>query len=138
MMTSPWMWLAGALCLAATCAAAGDDAPLNIFIIPHTHDDVGWLEVCGPWADGQAGCVPVWALGQPHAPPSAQTVDNYYISEVQWILDTVLLQVLPANPARKMTYVEISFFQRWWQEQTVGAGCGAGRAPLTFSLRFVG
>lgn len=48
-----------------------------------------------------------------------QTVDEYYIFYVQWILDTAVLDSLLANPARKFTYVELSFFQRWWNEQTV-------------------
>lgn len=67
------------------------------------------------WADRTPGC--------PILPPSpAQTVDEYYVSEVQWILDTAVVDSLLANPARKMTYVEISYFQRWWNEQSVRSG----------------
>jgi hypothetical protein len=90
---------------------------LNVFIIAHTHDDVGWLQV-RVFREGMSRCsVCDFRRSFP------QTVDNYYLSEVQWILDTVLLDALVANPSRKFTYVEISFFQRWWNEQTVGVEC---------------
>ena len=36
---------------------------------------------------------------------------------VQYILDSVILG-LQQNPDRKFIYVEIAFFQRWWDEQT--------------------
>jgi lysosomal alpha-mannosidase len=62
---------------------------LKVFIIPHTHDDVGWLS----------------------------TVDEYYIQQVQFILDTTT-QALLDNPARKFTYVEVGFFKRWFDQQT--------------------
>jgi len=73
--------------------------PLNIHIIAHTHDDVGWLK----------------------------TVDQYFYGAnntiqragVQYILDTVISQ-LQMNPARRFIYVEIAFFQRWWREQNEG------------------
>ena len=66
---------------------------INVHIIPHTHDDVGWLK----------------------------TVDQYYYGAnntiqhagVQYILDTVVAQCL-MNPDRKFTYVEQAFFQRWY------------------------
>jgi len=71
---------------------------VNVHIIPHTHDDVGWLK----------------------------TVDQYFMGAnnsiqhagVQYILDSVLL-ALEANPDRKFIYVEQAFFQRWWREASV-------------------
>eukprot|EP01088_Endostelium_zonatum_P015287 TRINITY_DN367_c0_g1_i1.p1 TRINITY_DN367_c0_g1~~TRINITY_DN367_c0_g1_i1.p1 ORF type:complete len:994 (-),score=215.51 TRINITY_DN367_c0_g1_i1:47-2986(-) len=73
--------------------------PLNIHIIAHTHDDVGWLK----------------------------TVDQYYYGAnntiqragVQYILDTVVSE-LQKNPARRFIYVEIAFFKRWWNQQNEG------------------
>ena len=73
------------------------DEVLQIHLVPHTHDDVGWLK----------------------------TVDQYYygannsiqIAGVQYILDSVI-PALEANPMRHFIYVEIAFFKRWWQQQT--------------------
>lgn len=62
---------------------------LNVHLIPHTHDDAGWLI----------------------------TVDQYYMQEVQNILDNVISE-LRKNPHRTFMYVEQAFFQRWWHEQT--------------------
>uniref|UniRef100_A0A1I8J3I0 Alpha-mannosidase n=1 Tax=Macrostomum lignano TaxID=282301 RepID=A0A1I8J3I0_9PLAT len=49
----------------------------NVHLVPHTHDDVGWL----------------------------RTVDQYYYYEVQFIIDTVIEELLD-NPERKFTYVK--------------------------------
>ena len=70
---------------------------LNVHLVPHSHDDVGWHK----------------------------TVDQYYYGSrkiidtggVQYILDSVVLSLM-ADPARKFVYVEQAFFQRWWNEQT--------------------
>ncbi|CAF1135817.1 unnamed protein product [Adineta steineri] len=75
----------------------GDPNKLNVHIVPHTHDDVGWLK----------------------------TVDQYYYGArnniqhagVQYILDSVM-HSLEENPDRRFMYVEIAFFWRWWNEQT--------------------
>ncbi|KAI7795198.1 lysosomal alpha-mannosidase [Triplophysa rosa] len=69
---------------------------LNVHLVPHTHDDVGWLK----------------------------TVDQYYYGDrnniqhagVQYILDSVVDQ-LQKDPARRFIYVEIAFFYRWWKQQ---------------------
>ena len=76
--------------------AAGNSSspPLNIHLIAHTHDDVGWLK----------------------------TVDEYYYglrsdiqkAGVQYILDSVV-RTLNRNPERKFIYVEVGFFYRWWK-----------------------
>ena len=55
---------------------------LDVFIVPHTHDDTGWLS----------------------------TVDEYYINQVQWILSTLepaLEATSPSGPKRKFSYVEM-------------------------------
>ncbi|RHY22207.1 hypothetical protein DYB25_010886, partial [Aphanomyces astaci] len=62
---------------------------LNVHLIPHTHDDPGWLI----------------------------TVDQYFTQEVDYILDTVVTE-LQKDPKRRFMYVEQSFFQRWWREQS--------------------
>jgi len=70
---------------------------LNVHLVPHTHDDVGWLK----------------------------TVDQYYYgshseiqeASVQYILDTVVTSLLE-DEHRRFIYVEIAFFNRWWDEQS--------------------
>ncbi|XP_076297759.1 lysosomal alpha-mannosidase II [Lasioglossum baleicum] len=74
-----------------------DKTKLNIHLVAHTHDDVGWLK----------------------------TVDQYFfgsrsktqLAGVQYILDSVV-QALLANPERKFMYVETAFFWKWWERQT--------------------
>ena len=68
-----------------------------VHLIPHSHDDVGWLK----------------------------TVDEYYYNWnrgtfnacVRDILNTVS-KALIDNPQRTFTQVEIKFFSMWWAEQT--------------------
>ncbi|XP_071830046.1 lysosomal alpha-mannosidase-like isoform X3 [Apostichopus japonicus] len=69
---------------------------LNVHIVPHTHDDVGWLK----------------------------TVDQYFYGAnnsiqhagVQYIIDSVVSE-LDKDPKRRFIYVEMAFFERWWREQ---------------------
>ncbi|CAG5117924.1 unnamed protein product, partial [Candidula unifasciata] len=61
---------------------------INVHLVPHTHDDVGWLI----------------------------TVDQYYYRQVQFILDGVIAE-LQADPTKRFIYVEIAFFSRWFNEQ---------------------
>ena len=76
---------------------AKDQEKLQVHLVPHTHDDVGWLK----------------------------TVDQYYYGYknyiqqacVRNILDSVISQ-LRENPSRRFIYVEIAFFERWWNEQS--------------------
>ncbi|KAK8799640.1 hypothetical protein WA158_006188 [Blastocystis sp. Blastoise] len=67
---------------------ANTDKVITVHILPHTHDDPGWLV----------------------------KADQYYVKQVRYILDTVVA-ALKVNPTRKFSYVEQSFFQRWWNEQ---------------------
>lgn len=70
---------------------------LNVHIVPHTHDDVGWLK----------------------------TVDQYYYGSrtkiqkagVQYILDSVVQELL-RDPEKRFIYVESAFFFKWWKDQT--------------------
>ncbi|CAH1141510.1 unnamed protein product [Phyllotreta striolata] len=69
---------------------------INVHIVPHTHDDVGWLK----------------------------TVDQYYYGSktniqnagVQYILDSVV-ESLKKDPNRRFIYVETAFFWKWWIKQ---------------------
>ncbi|XP_029772977.1 lysosomal alpha-mannosidase isoform X1 [Suricata suricatta] len=79
-----------------TCPAVHPDM-LNVHLVAHTHDDVGWLK----------------------------TVDQYFYglyndvqhAGVQYILDSVISSLL-VEPTRRFIYVEIAFFSRWWHQQT--------------------
>ncbi|KAL5724488.1 alpha-mannosidase [Ranunculus cassubicifolius] len=70
---------------------------INVHLVAHTHDDVGWLK----------------------------TIDQYYVGSnnsiqgacVQNVLDSVI-QALLADNNRKFIYVEQAFFQRWWRDQS--------------------
>ncbi|XP_029440965.1 lysosomal alpha-mannosidase [Rhinatrema bivittatum] len=72
---------------------------LNVHLVPHTHNDVGWLK----------------------------TVDQYFYGAqssiqqagVQYILDSVIPQLL-ADPSKRFIYVEVAFFYRWWNQQSQG------------------
>ncbi|XP_030940374.1 probable alpha-mannosidase At5g13980 [Quercus lobata] len=70
---------------------------LNVHLVPHSHDDVGWLK----------------------------TIDQYYLGTnntiqgacVQDVLDSMVPALL-ADRNRKFIFVEQAFFQRWWNEQS--------------------
>ena len=57
---------------------------LKVHLIPHSHDDVGWLK----------------------------TVDEYYYDQVQYILDTVVADLYEA-PYKRFIFVEVGFLLRW-------------------------
>lgn len=63
---------------------------LNIHIVAHTHDDVGWLK----------------------------TVDQYYNQDVRFILDSVIAALLK-DPTKRFIYVESIYFFKWWQRQPI-------------------
>ena len=70
-----------------------DAVNLTIHLVPHSHDDVGWLK----------------------------TVDNYFYggdqdtqwAGVQYTIDTVVSE-LSAHPEYKFVIVEMAFLYRWW------------------------
>ncbi|KAL2520356.1 Glycosyl hydrolase family 38 protein [Forsythia ovata] len=73
------------------------DGKLNVHLVPHSHDDVGWLK----------------------------TVDQYYVGSnnsiqgacVENVLDSVVMS-LRRDPNRKFIFAEMAFFNRWWEEQS--------------------
>ena len=73
-----------------------DDGVLNVHIVPHTHDDVGWLKTVEEYYYGLN-----------------QTIQH---AHVQSILTTVM-EALLANPNRTFSFVETKFFSMWWKEQ---------------------
>lgn len=63
---------------------------LNIHVIPHSHDDAGWLRTFSEYYDGSKG-----------------------MGCVRCVLDTMLIS-LTENQNRTFTYAEISFFEQWY------------------------
>ena len=85
-------------CGYSTCPAwSTDPNTLNVHLIAHSHDDVGYRK----------------------------TVDEYYYGTkpdevyagVQYIIDTVVKE-LRKDPQRKYIQVETGFFKRWWDQQS--------------------
>ncbi|XP_061576630.1 lysosomal alpha-mannosidase [Cololabis saira] len=70
---------------------------LNVHLVPHTHDDVGWLKTVDQYFYGDR--------------------NNIQHAGVQYILDSVVDQLMK-NPDRRFIYVETAFFYRWWKQQT--------------------
>ncbi|XP_058513984.1 lysosomal alpha-mannosidase-like isoform X3 [Ochotona princeps] len=93
------LWLVAGRTRAADYEACPRVQPdmLNVHLVAHTHDDVGWI----------------------------YTVDQYYYGGqndllhpgVKNILDSVFA-ALQAEPSRRFVYVEMAFFSRWWHQQT--------------------
>jgi lysosomal alpha-mannosidase len=75
----------------------GKEGFINVHLVSHTHDDVGWLK----------------------------TVDQYFYGSnagkqeatVQYVLDSVVDE-LAKDPTKRFVYVEIAYFWRWWNEQS--------------------
>ena len=96
--------------------AAPRKGVLNVHIVPHTHDDVGWRK----------------------------TVDQYYTGQnnsiqhagVRYILDSVV-RSLAEDPERKFVYAEQGFFQRWWAQQTAEVQALTRRLVRAGQLQFI-
>ncbi|PKA54015.1 alpha-mannosidase [Apostasia shenzhenica] len=72
------------------------DGKINVHLVAHTHDDVGWLKTVDEYYDGSNNSI------------QGACVRN--------ILDSVIVALLK-DPNRKFVYVEQAFFQTWWAEQ---------------------
>lgn len=69
---------------------------LNVHIVAHTHDDVGWLKTVDQYYYG--------------------TKQNYQKANVQIILDSVVASLLK-DPSKRFIYVESAYFFKWWHDQ---------------------
>ncbi|KAL2333816.1 hypothetical protein Fmac_015029 [Flemingia macrophylla] len=89
--------LAGAKYIKYDTGAGVVPGKLNVHLVAHSHDDVGWLK----------------------------TVDQYYVGSnnsiqgacVENVLDSVVVS-LQKDPNRKFVFAEMAFFHRWWVEQS--------------------
>ena len=84
-----------------------DNKKLNIHLIPHSHDDVGWMT----------------------------TPDGYYESVRQIITNVV--KSLEANASRRFIQVEQYFFHRWWTEQNAATQAAVKKLVENGQLAFV-
>ncbi|KAG9146043.1 hypothetical protein Leryth_016602 [Lithospermum erythrorhizon] len=89
---------------------------LNVHLVPHSHDDVGWLK----------------------------TIDQYYVGSnnsiqvacVENILDSVVMSLL-RDPYRKFVFAEMAFFDRWWRRQSAEVQQSVRKLVDSGQLEFV-
>ncbi|KAI7740064.1 hypothetical protein M8C21_022126 [Ambrosia artemisiifolia] len=92
------------------------EGKLNVHLVPHSHDDVGWLK----------------------------TVDQYFIGSnnsiqvacVENVLDSVVVALL-RDPNRKFIFAEMAFFRRWWLIQSEGIKDQVKKLVSAGQLEFV-
>jgi hypothetical protein len=68
--------------------------PLTMHVVPHSHDDVGWLKTVDEYFDGSH-------------------------KDIQWtnvrVELTTIVDSLLDDPKRKFSEVEMKFFSMWWE-----------------------
>jgi alpha-mannosidase len=79
-------------------AATSAPGVLNVHVVPHTHDDVGWRKTVEQYYYGYNTTME--RCGSVHA------------------IITTSIQALTENPSRTFTYVEMKFLSMWWYNQT--------------------
>ena len=89
---------------------------LNVHIVPHTHDDVGWLKTVDQYFSG--------------ANASIQQAD------VRRIISSVVDE-LSKDPKRTFVYAEMAFFSRWWREQDASTRANVRALVVDGRLSFV-
>ncbi|XP_024975832.1 alpha-mannosidase [Cynara cardunculus var. scolymus] len=92
------------------------EGKLNVHLVPHSHDDVGWLK----------------------------TVDQYFVGSnnsiqgacVENVLDSVVMSLL-RDPNRKFIFAEMAFFHRWWELQSPDIQAAVKKLVSAGQLEFV-
>ena len=80
-----------------------DPDKLNVHIVAHSHDDVGWLKTVDQYYEGSNR-------------KGWNGWEENQRAGVQYIIDTVV-QALAWDPDKRFIQVETAFFWRWWREQ---------------------
>eukprot|EP00977_Amphora_coffeiformis_P009231 scaffold2102_cov161-Amphora_coffeaeformis.AAC.15 len=88
--------------------SVSEQKPLTIFIVPHSHNDPGWIK----------------------------TFDAYFRTQTIHIITTVV-EALEKDPRRKFIWAEISYFSWWWTEQDLGMRQRAMKVLESGQLEFV-
>ena len=78
--------------LVASSSVVASEGPLTLWLLPHTHADVGWL----------------------------QTVNSLARVNVSRILSGVV-STLEKNPSRRFVWDEMAFLQHWWEHDATEA-----------------
>ena len=89
------LWIAIVLVLFGASATVRGEV-INVHIVPHTHDDVGWLKTVDEYYSGTA---------------------NQYVNVRVKNIITSVVDELQKDPRRTFIYVEMAFFVRWWRTQ---------------------
>ena len=79
-----------------SCPDLSDDL-IHVHLVPHTHDDVGWLKNPDEYFYGDK--------------------DNIQRADVRYLIDNVVDELLK-DETRRFIYVEMYFFSRWWDIQS--------------------
>ncbi|XP_046352340.2 lysosomal alpha-mannosidase-like [Haliotis rufescens] len=79
------------------------DGMLNVHIVAHSHDDVGWKKTMDQYYSGQGG---------------GNAESFYHGGEcTRCILDNAIRELI-GNPSRRFIFVEMAFLSAWFNEQT--------------------
>jgi CBS-domain-containing membrane protein len=70
--------------------------PVTVHVVPHSHDDVGWLKTVDEYFDGAR--------------------NDIQKTNVEVEL-TAVMNALLRNPERTFSEVEMKFFSMWWDHQ---------------------
>lgn len=95
---------------------------LNVHLVPHTHDDVGWLKTVDQYYYGSEFWKQISHMGSSTLNYHFQNIDKIpgkgrtQKANVQSIIDSVI-QALLQDANRKFVYVESAFFSKWWNQQ---------------------
>lgn len=92
-------------------------SPLKVHIIPHSHDDLGWLKTVNEYYWGSRRYL------QP--------------GQVQYILDSVISS-LASDKSKTFVYAELFFFMKWWSQQSESQRSLVKSLVKSRQLEFVG
>ncbi len=89
---------------------------VNLHLVPHSHDDVGWLKTVDQYFQGSQNRI---------QRASVQAILNAVVKELAW------------NADRRFIVVEQAFFQRWWAEADTRYAALAHAAVAGGQLEFI-